>query len=313
MNPSAVTVCAQEGRSQRPRLSVIVASAHSVRDLEMFLDCLSAQTAGRRVEVIVADSREDGYSLDTVESKHPEVIYLRFNGRSSLPQLLACGIKRSTGEIIAITDSQCPPDGRWIDAVIDAHSSSHPVIGGAVELDGWGSVVDLAAYFCEYGQFMRPLVEGVAHELPGNNFSFKRFVLDKEPELVNDAFWKTLWCRQLQEEGIELFSTPSIVVRYRKTFRFLPFTIRRFHHGRCFGAMRIGRASVLTRTLYAAGSSLLPLVFFLRTARTVASKRRHIGRFLLSLPVSLTAIASWSIGEFCGYVAGPGRSCARVR
>jgi thiol-disulfide isomerase/thioredoxin len=295
-----------------PPLSVVIASVHSMRDIERFLDALLGQAAGKEVEIIVAHSGEE-FPPDVLAGKCREATILLFPERVSLPELWAQGIRRSNGEIIAIMDSTCPPDEHWVDAVLEAHRSSHPVIGGAVELDGDPGLVDLAAYFCEYGQFMRPLVEGVAQELPGNNLSFKRSVLDNCPEHVRDAFWKTLWCRKLQEEGIELFSTPSIVVRYRRTFRFLPFTVRRFHHGRCFAGMRISRTSVLTRMLYAVGSTLLPLVFFLRTVRTVASKRRHIGRFVLSLPVSLTAIASWSIGEFCGYVAGPGRSCARVR
>jgi hypothetical protein len=111
---------------------------------------------------------------------------------------------------------------------------------------------------------------------------------------------------------VELVSAPSIVVHYRKSFRLLPFTVRRFHHGRCFAGMRMTGASRLTRWAYAAGSLVLPLVLFLRTFRAIASKRRYINKFLLSLPVSVLAIVSWSMGEFFGYLAGPGESCARV-
>ena len=306
------TVSGEVNPSEIPQLSVIVASAHSARDVEMFLDSLSSQVSGRKVEIIVVDSSQDD-DLETVIAKHPEAIFQRFAATASLPELWAFGIGRSKGEIVAIMDSTCPPDERWVDAVVEAHRSPQPVIGGAVELDGRPSVIDLAAYFCEYAQFMRPLAEGAATELPGNNLSVKRWVLAKGQEYVKDRFWKTQWCRKLQDDGVVLISAPSIVVRYRRSFRLLPFTVRRFHHGRCFAGMRVARASTLIRGLYAIGSTMLPAVFTFRVIRTVASKRRYLGKFLLSFPISLAAIVSWSIGELFGYLGGPGGSCAHVR
>jgi hypothetical protein len=291
-------------------LSIVVASTHSTSDLQTFLEALGDETALRGVEVIVADSGGD--DVQAVTTGYPQVVLLTFHPGVSLPRLLGAGIKQSTGEIIAITDSTCPPNADWLERVLEAHKSPHPVIGGAVEINGHASLVDLAAYFCEYGQFMLPLAEGATNELPGNNLSFKRWALARGQEHVGEEFWKTLWCRQLQEEKLELVSAPSIVVQYRKSFRLVPFTVRRFHHGRCFAGMRMARASRPARCVYAVGSILLPVVLFLRTIRAVASKRRHLSKFLLSLPVSVLAITSWSVGEFFGYLVGPGESCARV-
>jgi hypothetical protein len=292
-------------------LSIVVASTHSTRDLQTFLEALGDETALRGVEVIVADSGGD--DVQAVTADYPQVVLLRFPPGVSLPRLLGAGIKRSTGAIIAITDSTCPPSAGWVERVLEEHRSPHAVIGGAVEINGHAGLVDLAAYFCEYGQFMPPLAHGVANELPGNNLSFKRWAIARAQEYVGEEFWKSLWCRKLQEERMELVSAPSMVVQYRKSFRLFPFTVRRFHHGRCFAGMRVARASRPARWVYAAGSILLPVVLFLRTFRAIASKRRFLSKFLLSLPVSVLAITSWSVGEFFGYLAGPGESCTRLQ
>ena len=186
------------------------------------------------------------------------------------------------------------------------------VIGGAVEFRSSARLVDWTAYFCEYGQFMRPLTEGKVNELPGNNVSFKRWALEKASEFTQNGFWKTYWCRALQKKGITLVSKPSIIVYYNKSYSLKPFLIRRFRHGRCFAGMRIVEISFLARAFYVLGSPILPFVFLVRLIGTLLPKQRYRREFVLSFPISVLAIIMWSIGEFCGYVAGPGQSCSYV-
>ncbi|HUG37728.1 MAG TPA: hypothetical protein VML54_12295, partial [Candidatus Limnocylindrales bacterium] len=167
--------------------------------------------------------------------------------------------------------------------------------------------------FCDYGQFMRPLPEGTASELPGNNISLKRWVLERGREFVAPQFWKTYWCRRIQADGIRLHATPSIVVYYRKSFRLAPYLRHRFHSGRCFAGMRLRELSRLRRACYVAAAPVLPIVLTARMLRKTLGKRRHLAELALSLPISVLAILSWALGELCGYLAGPGVSCDHVR
>ncbi len=295
-----------------PELSIVIASNHSHHELERCLASLTQQSLGQKIEVIVADCGCQDEAMRDVKSKHPKISFIRFPEKTPLPKLWGAGIERSTSEIIAITDSTCIIDANWVSAILDAHQSSHPVIGGAVEIGDCKRWVDWAAYFCEYGQFMRPLKEGAATELPGNNLSFKRQTLERGREFVQDEFWKTYWCRRLQEERVQLIAVPSIVVYYSKSFGLMPFLIRRFHHGRCFAGMRVSQASLLTRVFYIAGSPLLPFLFLARTIAGVVPKKRYLKQFILSFPISVLAVVLWSIGEFCGYLAGTGESCAQI-
>jgi len=293
------------------QLSVVVASAWSVRDLESFLDALTGPSWARKFEIIVADCCDDD-ALENIIAKHPDVIFIRYSEKTPLPLLWGAGIARATGEIIAVTDATCRAGPDWIPAMLKAHEAPHALIGGAVEAAECRSGLDWAAYFCEYGQFMRPLQKGAANELPGNNLSFKRWTLDLGAEFVRDGFWKTYWLRSLRDAGVELVAEPAVVVYYRRSYRLFPFLIRRFHHGRCFAGMRVAQASLFARAGYAAGSWLLPFIFFARVLRMILSKRRLLGEFALALPFTILAIVSWSLGEFCGYLAGAGKSCARI-
>lgn len=300
--------------ARAPLLSIVVASPYSIHDLGNILEALSGQASGGGVEIIVADCSQDG-SLEDLIVAYPDVVFIRFPEKAPLPELWGAGIARSTGEIIAVTDSTCLVGSDWIAAMIKthrAHRSPHPVIGGSVEPAVGGRWLDWAIYFCEYGQFMRPLKEGVVNELPGNNLSFKRQTLNLGSEFISGFFWKTYWCRELQAKGIELISAPGVVIHYRKSYRLFPLLVRRFHHGRCFAGMRVPRASVFSRAGYAAGSALLPLLFLMRLAGAVLPKRKYLSEFILSLPFTVLAIFSWSLGEFCGYLAGAGRSCDHI-
>jgi hypothetical protein len=206
-------------------------------------------------------------------------------------------------------DASSVPDAQWIAATLTAHESSDMVVGGAVDPIPERGLVDWAAYFCEYGRFMRPLKAGVVSELPGNNMAFKRMALERGRRFVEPAFWKTYWCRALQREGVQLCAIPSMVTYDAKSYRLLPFLVRRYHHGRCFAGMRNREISGMMRLLYFLGTPLLPVVSLQRIARPILQKRRYLRQFLFSLPASILAVISWSMGEWCGYLAGPGRSC----
>ncbi|MCZ6765658.1 MAG: glycosyltransferase family A protein [bacterium] len=294
-----------------PELSVVVASATSAQDLTVFLDALLRQCDGKDVEVIVSNCCQDD-SLHGMDKKTPGVSFIQFDRKDILPTLWGAGIERSRGRIIAVTDTTCPVEEGWVDSVLEAHESPHPVIGGAVEIGTCKRWVDWTAYFCEYAQFMRPLRDGYATELPGNNVSFKRSALQKGSEFTTNGFWKSYWCQRLQAEGIRLVSVPSIVVRYNKSYELMPFMVRRFHHGRCFAGMRFPRSSVVKRVAYAVGSLLLPFVSLARIMRAVLPKKRYRWEFWVSFPVSVLAVVTWSAGELCGYVAGTGNSCAHI-
>jgi Glycosyl transferase family 2 len=294
-----------------PCLSVIIASTGASCDASACLVAVAQQCRDRRIEIILATD-SNHRCREPITTDCPDIIRIRLPEAATLPQLLGAAIAQATGEIIAITDATCAVDEGWTSAVLEAHRAPHLVIGGAVEPDRFQKLADWAAYFCDYGQFMLPLAEGVVSAVPGNNLSMKRGVLARGSEYVGQEFWKTYWCRRLQAEGILLYSTPSMIVSYRKSFRFWRYLAHRFHNGRCFAGMRNAQLTWVSRAAHWAGSTVLPLLFCARLLRAVLPKGRYRRPFFLSFPMIVLAIVSWALGEFCGYLLGPGTSCRHV-
>lgn len=296
--------------SKTVKLSVIVASPEYSSSLESCLESILSNKSDAIEIIVAACSKEE---IEELAKRYSEIIFIEFMSKTSLPILLGKAIVRSTGEIIAITDSSCIVADGWITSILKAHESEPPVIGGAVEMSGdEASVTDWAAYFCDYGQFMLPAGRGAVNAVPGNNLSIKRAALEIGKGFVENGFWKTLWCRKLQSEDLELFSEPAILVNCHKTYKLIPFLVKRFSQGRCFAGMRAFEFSRIKRVAYAIGSALLPLLALFRIISTIVRKKRHFAKLLLSLPVIILAIISWSAGEAAGYAAGTGNSCAVI-
>jgi hypothetical protein len=299
-------------RAVSPRLSVIVASMRPGDDLPLALRDFAHGGQTSEVEVIFAERVSDAAPRECSVIADG-VVRIRVPDAATLPQLLGMALEHARGEIIAMTDTRCEVDDRWAAALLRAHENAHPAIGGAVEPGALRTLVDWAAYLTDYNQFMLPLNEGRAAELPGNNISIKRWALAHGREFTNGEFWKTYWCRQLQADGLELHLTPEVVVHYHCAYDFWPFLVRRFHHGRCFAGMRLRQLRGLRRLAYLAGAPALPFLLLARTVRAVLPKRRCIGKLTLAMPIIYLAMVSWAMGELAGYLSGPGESCQYVR
>lgn len=295
-----------------PSLSVIIISTAPLDDMPVCLRTVRQQCHGRRVEIILAYSA-DHAPLEARASDYPDVTLIRLPQATNLPRLLGAAIARARGAVIAITDATCEVDMQWVSAILRAHHTPHPIIGGAVEPDGLRTLADWTAYFCDYGRFMLPLAPGVAQYVPGINFSVKRQALESGSEFVTGEFWKGHWCLRLQAAGVSLQVDPAIVVFYRKSFSFWSLLQQRFHHGRCFAGMRLAQLTPARRIVYVLGSLALPILLCVRIVRAVLPKRRCLRLLTLSLPLMLLDTGSWALGEFCGYLAGPGTSCQHVR
>ena len=295
-----------------PRLSIIVASLAPGDNLQSALRSPAHGGLAPELEVILAE-RISGTALSERACIPEGVIRVQGPTTATLPQLLGTALERARGEIIAITDTRCEIDDGWTAAILRAHELPYAVIGGAIEPGALPRLVDWAAYLAEYGQFMLPQAQGVATELPGNNISMKRWAFERRSKFASPEFWKTYWCDELQADGLQLYIAPQIVVRYQCAYNLWPFLVRRFHHGRCFGGMRLEQLSGLWRVAYIAGALVLPLLLLGRIVRAVLPKRRYLGKLTLAMPIILLAMLSWALGECTGYAFGSGRSCGRVR
>jgi GT2 family glycosyltransferase len=294
-----------------PRLSIVIAT-HNAR--EVICDCLAAlqaQAGREKPEIIVADSSTD--STDRlVREQFPDVCLSHYPEAFTIPQLRGAGIAAAHGELIAILDPYCIADEHWIEALVKAHAERPEVaIGGCVQIDDAAgrSLTRWATYFNEYADFIPPVAAGQTSVLTGNNIAYKRSALGDVEELRQKGFWKAFANEQLLATGHPLWTEPALVVRLRKSISFREFLTSRYHHGRCYAAMRIAGASPMVRLVRVLSTPLLPFLFLWRQVRSVWPKRQCRKNLFLTLPFSFLFSCSWTWGELGGYLGGPGRSC----
>lgn len=300
-----------------PELSVAAASFGPVQDALRFVSELADQCHDdAKVQVVVAHAGHGiaRHFADLRRKARFELRILELEADASLPRLLGAAIASCTGSVVAVTDVCCKLHRSWLRALSEVHQRCEAaIVGGAVEPESPRSLADWAAFFCEYGQFMLPLENGPARELPGNNISFKRSTLQTGSPYLAPEFWKTYWCQNVLRLGESAVVTDEVVVWHTRRYRFARFLRRRFRHGWCFAAMRFPRAATARRLGYAVVTPLLPVLSTFRVLRAVLPKRRHLSAVLFSLPMIVAANLAWAVGEFWGYTFGSESPCRSIR
>ena len=292
------------------KLSVIVAASNDFAALEKTLASLKRQAENPDTEVI-AVCNFDGEAKEKVEKQFPFVKYVTLASDTTVPESRSRGIYLSRGEIIALVEDYCTLDDRWCGEIKKAHESGHPIVGGVVENRCPDKLLNWAVYFYDYGKYMLPEQGRVAATLSGMNVSYKREVLKEVENAFHDGFYETSIHEALRRRGHDLYLAPSAIAYLSKDYEFGEILRTYFHLGRSFAARRVAGARPVKRALFALGACLLPILLSLRTVIRTIPKRRHVKKLFLSLPYLLSLTASWSSGEFCGYLCGEGSSARK--
>lgn len=283
-------------------LSVVIGSNNARHSVRECLSALETQRRGRAVEVIVVDNSTDG-TAEIVNHEFPRVTLIGAPRAALMPELWEAGIRLSSGAIVALTTAHFVPQPDWVAQILSAHDSPYAGVGGGIENDPQADLICWAIYFCRYSPFMPPFAARPVAHFAGDNASYKRGALELCAALRRDGFWETLVHAELVKLGMPLLLTPAIVVLHQKSFGLRGFLKQRFTHGRQFGKERAARLSLARRLAYIALSPLIPALYVLRAARVVFGRRRHIAKFLLSLPILSLFLLSWTAGELSGYLA----------
>ena len=292
------------------RLSVIIASWNDTSTLTQCLLSLKGQGEVSDTEIIVVRN-DGGEAQEMIEGQFPYLKYINLPLSATVPELRREGISCSKGEIVALIEDHCIVDKNWCSEIKKAHERPYSIIGGSVENASCERSLDWAVYFYDYGKYMKPNEAGIVDSLPGNNVSYKRPVLEKVENSLRKGFFETFIHQELKEHGYHLYLLPSAIIFHKKNYKVKEAIIQCYYHGRSFGRMRISNTSHLWRIGLVLGSLILPVLLPTRIVLRTIRKGRHLRELLLSMPYLLLLMASWSYGEFCGYIGGEGNSSSR--
>jgi hypothetical protein len=274
---------------------VIVGSNAPESSLEACLGSLERQRDG--AEVIVCESVP---STGALRERFGWVRFVECPG-ALVPQLWREGIEQSEGEIVALTISPMVPAGDWIETLKDKHES-YDAVGGAIDPEPGIRIRDWAEYFCRYAPDMLPFDGHECMDLPGDNASYKRALLERTRGSWADGFWEPVVHRELAADKVELWHAPELVVRQGRSAGTKAFVDQRLRHGRAHGRQRGAHFSRLRNLAGVLGAPLVPPLLTLRMMRQVFGRGRHRTRAVLALPLIVLFNLAWALGEARGHL-----------
>ncbi len=289
---------------EKPDVSIIIASFNSRNTILKTLKSLFRQTYQGVYEVVVVDSSTDGTG-NLIRREFPMVRLFTFSERKFPGDARNYGIRQSTGEIIAFIDADCIADSHWIEEIVLAHETPHPVIGGAVGNGNPESYVGWAYYFCEFSQWMPNFPRREMAEIPTCCLSITRATFNNYGPFIEGVYCSdSAFHWRIAREGIRARFVPSIMVSHINLTSFRKFLAHAPFHGKSFAQMRCRQHqfSRNRRLAFALLSPSLPFLLFARTAKRAFQNRVYLRQFITSSPLIFLGLAAWSFGEFQGYL-----------
>jgi hypothetical protein len=276
-------------------LSVVIGSNAPESSLEACLEALERQRDG--AEVIVCESTASPAAL---RRRFDWVRFVDLPG-GLVPELWREGIEHSSGEIVALTISPMVPAGDWLET-LQAQHRRYDAVGGAIDPAPGIRIRDWAEYFCRYAGDMLPFEGHGCLDIPGDNASYKRDLLERTRVAWRDGFWEPVVHRQLAADDVELWHAPELVVRQGRSAGTAAFVRQRLRHGCAHGLQRgvhFGRLRNLAGVL---GAPLVPALLTVRILRQVWTRRRHRFHAVLALPLIVLFNVAWAVGEAQGHL-----------
>jgi glycosyltransferase involved in cell wall biosynthesis len=288
-------------------VSVVVTAYNSVDSLERCLNSLSRQPA---VEVIVSDC-SDVDPTPRLRARFPEMKFLRFDERRSIPELRREAVRIAKGDILAVTEGWMIPAADWVERLVEAHAAypEDPAIGGTIAFVGQSedaSAFDWADYFTEYGFHMPGGPDGHTGALTGPNVSYKRWAVELCRPLFEQARWEPFIHGFLQEKGYQLRRVDGAMTVYRKPADPVTVLRQRFRYGRWHAAERGKPWGLVERLARATIWPAIAALLLLRLWRAVAERPAMRRPFFRALGWVTAQYSAWALGEAVGYLFGKG-------
>lgn len=294
-----------------PELSVVIPSVNGYADLDGCLAALRRESEGVRLELLVVE-RCGASVRERVRKDYPDARLIEVATSVTIPEMRALAFDAARAPAVAvIEDHVIVPEG-WARRMLEALGAGGRVVGGAVENAATDTLLDWAAFLCEYSHCLPPLQGGRAEWLTGNNTVYPREILQQNRDVLAEGKWENHLHDALKRKGVELICHPEIVVGHKKHYTFGEYLSQRYLYARSYAGARVAGASAPKRAAFGLAAFALPPLLLYRTVTRILSKRRHQGLLLRSIPLISVFVLAWGAGEVVGYWRGAGDSLSKV-
>jgi hypothetical protein len=303
----------QSKNAANPALSAIVVIPDFYDTVRNTMKYLQAQTAAKRVEIVIVKLANQQIRLDESDLKpfHSWQI-VEVDKISSIAQGFTAGIRKARAPIVALTEDHSYPDERWAELFINAHKQPYAVVGPSMCNGNPDSMLSWADFYQAYGEWTPPVSSGPIRHLPGHNSSYKRDILLEfggDLETLMEA--ESVLHRHLQAKGYELYLESGTRTSHLNFDTWSAWIPARYYTGRQFASTWAHSWSWPRRLLFIAASPLIPWVRLWRVQSRVRS-RQTFGFYVRLLPVMFSGLLVEGVGHMLGYAAGAGDSAEKV-
>ena len=294
-----------------PQLSIIIASCAGPPFITRCLKSLEAQRNQAGLEFIVVD-RAGGEIAAGIERDFPWVKLIRRPSGESVPDLRRRAIEQAKAEYVAIIEEHCVAREDWIATILRSIQEPVAAVRGVVEDANYERLMDWAVYFTEYNSYMPPLERGLTNDVCAANCVYRRDLLIKHLPETGSGYWEAVLNQTLLASGERFLSEPDLVVYHTGPFGFTYYLRQRYLFSRAFAGVRKDTVPAGFRLVYLLAAPLLIPLLWARTAARVYRKRHRVDKFIRVLPHLVPITATYVLGEWVGFLAGPGDSLSQI-
>ena len=293
-------------------ISVVVPSVTGWSDLEGCLRALYQQTGVEGVEVIVPE-RLGGDMPRQIATAFPEALVLTVDSETTIPEMRARAFEAATAPAVAVLEDHVLVPTDWAARLLAELENSDGAVAGSVENGATSTLMDRAAFLCEYSHCMPPIPAGEVDWLTGNNVVYKKELLDAHRDIWMQGKWENVLHDAFKESGKKLICRPEIEVIHKLHYGPFDYLGQRYLYARSYAGARVQGESAVKRFVYGCAAFVLPPILLLRIFKRVYDKERDRGTLFCSLPLLILFVIFWAWGEVVGYWFGAGNSLSRVR
>jgi len=297
--------------SDVPAMSVVIPSVNGWADLDRCLAALDRERASTRLEVLVPE--RCGQSVrEAVAGKYPWARTFPVPTTMTIPQMRALAIGVATAPVVAVIEDHVIVPAGWAKAMYGACRGEARVVGGGLVNAATDSVVDWAAWLCEYSHLAGPMPMGKVDGIHGNHTVYDRALLVRFRDVVESGRWEDALHDAFRANGIDLWSRPDIVAGHEKHYTIREYTSQRYYYSRAYAAIRLSGAKRPKRLAFGFVAFVLPPVLLFRIVSRVWKGGLYRSHLASSLPLLALFVCAWGFGEVAGAWFGDGGAMAKV-
>lgn len=285
-------------------LSLAVGVQGARSDVGAFLDILPPEPG---VEILICHASDDPQvsAFERLAETRADLRLVAGAPGALIPEMWRDGFLAAQGMWVATLTSHCPPSTGWLARALllvgTEAGKQHAAFGGTILADPDADPVGRGVHLLRYADAGPERARAHVSDLSADNALYRRDAVVACSDLLPDGFWEPSYHRRFLSAGFVMEHIPDLTVVHKNRYTAAEFRQQRRWHGRVFGRHRsAGRPRWMQWVMVLAAPAAFPVFAFKQTRKVLSHPELRSGFLGAALPF-YGFLASWCLGEACGY------------